>query len=149
MSAPFSSSPALRLTAGHSDIRRALLAGLSLCCLIALCLLWNRGYIALALALLPPTLLCLWSLRREPLYGATLHWQQRGGWTLESGQIRRPVRILPASTSLRWVVLVSWEELPAGPRGRLWLFADSAPADALRRLRVRLRLESRRTSARG
>jgi hypothetical protein len=93
-------------------------------------------------------MLCLWSLRREPLRGATLQWQ-RGCWTLGTGHIRRPVHILPASAALRWVILVSWEELPAGHRGRLWLFADSAPADALRRLRVRLTLESRRTSARG
>jgi len=148
LSAPYSSSPTLRLTVGHSDIRRALLAGLSLSCLLAICLIWGRGYPALAAALAPPVLLCLWSLRREPLRGATLQWQ-RGCWTLGAGHTRRPVRILPASASLRWVILVTWEELPAGRRGRLWLFADSAPADTLRRLRVRLTLESRRTSARG
>ena len=148
MSVPFSNSPALRLTAGRSDIRRALLGGLSLCCLFSLCLIWGRGHSALAVALVPPVLLCLWSLRREPLHGATLQWQ-RGRWTLESGRSRRPVRILPASTALRWVVFVAWEELPAGRRGRLWLFADSAPADTLRRLRVRLTLESRQWSARG
>ena len=34
-----------------------------------------------------------------------------------------------------------WRELPAGGRGRLWLFPDSAPARELRRLRVRLALE--------
>lgn len=148
MSGPFSSSPALRLTVGPSDIRRALLAALSLCCLSALWLIWTRGQCALAAALASPTLLCLWSLRREPMQGATLRWQ-RGSWTLESGRGRRSVRILPASTSLRWVTFVAWEELPGGRRGRLWLFADSAAGDALRRLRVRLTLENRPPSARG
>ena len=148
MSGPFSSSPALRLTVGPSDIRGTLLAALSLCCLSAHLLIWTRGHCAVAAALAPPTLLCLWSLRREPLQGATLQWQ-RGSWTLESGRSRRPVRILPASTALRWVIFVAWEELPGGRRGRLWLFADSAPGDALRRLRVRLTLENRQPSARG
>ena len=143
MSAPYSSSPALRLTVAPSDIRRALLAALALCCLAALCLTWLAGHPLPAAVLALPVLLCLESLRRDPLRGATLSWR-RGAWTLETGGRARPVRILPASTALSWLILVAWEELPTGRRGQLWLFADSAPAASLRRLRVRLTLDCRR-----
>lgn len=140
MSVKYSTSPALRLIVGNSRVRLCLYALLCLCCATALYLLFARGYLLPCLGLLPPVVWLLLCLRREPMVGATLAWRQ-GTWTMQHGPAVRPVRLLPASACLPGLIYLAWRELPGGERGDLWLFPDSASAEQLRRLRLRLLLE--------
>ena len=68
--------------------------------------------------------------------------QYRAGcWSVVRGGARRAVRMLPCSVCLPWVIYLAWREPSSGRRGTLWLFADSAPGQQLRLLRVRLALQ--------
>lgn len=140
MSAKYSSSPVLRLNIGKSRYRRFLHGAFCLCTCFALYLLYARGYPVLALVLLPPVSLILWRLRREPMAGAVVCWRC-GNWTVEHGALSQAVCIRPNSSCLPWVIYLAWRELPAGHRGSVWLFADSAPPGQLRSLRARLALQ--------
>jgi hypothetical protein len=100
----------------------------------------SRGYPLLALLILPPACLLLWQLYRQPLVGAILRWQQ-GNWSLEHGGASAVVSIGSSSAALPCGVYLAWQELPAGRRRSVWLFADSVSAQQLRQLRVRLALE--------
>jgi hypothetical protein len=98
------------------------------------------GYPGTAALLSPAALGALWRQRRQPLCGAILRWE-RGSWLLERDGERTALQLLPGSGRLPWLICLVWRELPAGRRGSLWLFPDSAPARELRRLRARLALE--------
>ena len=140
MSTRYSTSPSLLLTAGSSGIRRYLHGLLCLCTAAALSLLYQRGYPLLTVLLLLPSGLILMHLGQDVTAGATLRWAG-GQWSVQSGESIRRVRILPSSCCLPWLIHVAWCEQLCSARGALWLFCDCAPADELRRLRVRLRLE--------
>lgn len=140
MSAKYSTSPALRLIVGNSSVRCYLYAVLCLCGAAALYLLYARGYPLLCSVLLPPVVCLLLRLRRDPMVGSIVQWRQ-GIWTMERAQAVHVVRVLPQSACLPWVIYLAWRELPGGKRGDLWLFPDSASAEQLRRLRVRLSLQ--------
>jgi hypothetical protein len=140
LSEKYSNSPALCLKVAASDTRCALYAALCVCAGGALWLVAAGGYTGTAALLLPAVLVALWRLRRQRLCGATLRWE-RGDWMLECDGECRALRLLPGSGRLPWLICLVWRELPAGRRGGLWLFPDSAPARELRRLRVRLVLE--------
>jgi len=140
LSVKYSSSPALRLIIGKSRLRRILHGAFCLCVCFALYLLYARGYPVLALILLPPVSFILWRLRCEPMAGAVVCWRC-GSWTVEHGAINRAVRLCSNSTCLPWVIYLAWRELPAGRRGSVWLFVDSAPPRQLRCLRARLSLQ--------
>jgi len=113
-----------------------------LCLIIAFGLyrLAQRGYPLLALLLLPVATLCCWRLGWQRLAGARISWH-RGLWTLEQGASSRHLSIDPASTCLPWVIYLAWIEPAGAGRGSVFLLPDSAPAEQLRGLRVRLRLE--------
>ena len=139
MSVKYSNSPALRLRVASSLICRGLQLACVLCLLCALYLLFNRGYPLLALGLAP----LLYVLARHFIRGPgveQLCWCQ-GNWEIERAGVRQPVAVCASSTCLSWVIYFAWRELPSGRRGALWLFADSAPGEQLRRLRVRLALQ--------
>jgi hypothetical protein len=150
LSARYSNSPALTLTVARSRTRQGLLALLTACVGTALYLVHTRGYPLLSWLCLPPAALALLDLARAPWAGTTLRWQG-GRWSLQAGESRRDLEVLPASRCLPWVVYLAWREAPGGrsPGGRtpagyrrgMWLFHDSAERDQLRRLRVRLALE--------
>lgn len=140
MSNRYLNSPALRLNIGRSRLH-CILHGL-LCVCVALCL-WciaRRGYPLLAVSLLPLSGLCCWQLARQRMCGATLCWQS-GEWTLLQGNILRRVCVGTRGVCLPWLIFLTWQELPGRQRHRLWLFPDSATAEDLRRLRVRLTLQ--------
>lgn len=140
MSARYSTSPSLCLEIGNSRILRLLHA---LACLLAALSLYRlslRGYPLAALALSPVAGLCCWRLAGQKLAGARICWRQ-GEWTLQQGPSSTPLAIHPGSTCLPWVIYLAWTEPTGRGRGSLFLFPDSAPADALRQLRVRLTLE--------
>jgi len=138
LSAKFSTSPTLHLQIADSGICRLLHHAYLFLLLSSLVLLCVRGYPLLAVAgviLLPAF---GFQLYRQPMAGATLRWAG-GRWTLErNGEV---VEITPdaASRLTPWVICFCWRQ--AGRRQQVWLFADSASARALRRLRVRLNLE--------
>ena len=139
MSARYSSSPALRLTIGRSRLRSALYGGLCLAVLAAVTEIYGRGYPALCLPVLLLVTPLLWRLRRDSLVGTELCWQQ-GLWTLERGQQRRSIALSRRCTATPWVIYLAFNEVPAGPGGHCWLYADCASRQQLRRLRVRLSL---------
>ena len=76
--------------------------------------------------------------RRQPLSGALIAWHA-GSWWLELDGQRESIS--PERWHcLPWVTWFAWRD-SAGCGGSLWLFADSAERQMLRRLRVRLALE--------
>jgi hypothetical protein len=114
-----------------------------LLCLLAAFSLYRlslRGYPLLALTLLPAATLCCWRLARQCHAGARISWQ-RGEWALEQGPGSRGIKVRRASTCLPWVIYFAWTELATDRRGSVFLLPDSAPAQQLRGLRVRLTLE--------
>jgi hypothetical protein len=136
LSARYSTSPSLNLRIGRSRLRGLLYLLLALCLGASLVLLGRQGYPLLALSLLAPAGCCfIAQLRRDGV--TALEWGA-GQWTLRRGSERIPIRILPGSSCLPWVIYLGWASLVDQRRGSLWLFADSAPAADLRRLRVRL-----------
>ena len=139
MSARYSTSPALNLPIGKSRLRALLFLLLALCLGASLLLLGLRGYPLLALSLLAPTACCYLAQLRSS--GVTALGWRAGQWTLQCGSERIPIRILPGSSCLPWVVYLGWASLADRRRGSLWLFADSVPAGDWRRLRVRLSLQ--------
>ena len=140
MSARYSTSPSLHLTTGKSRIRDLLFGALCLCTLYALFLLYARGYAVPVFLFLPLVVLLLWHLRGAAMPAVEVCWRQ-GVWTVTRGGRSRVVRISGRSTCLPWVIYLAWSELPAGRAGFVWLFADSAQRQQLRRLRGRLSLE--------
>jgi len=140
LSARYSNSPSLRLVIAESRIYRGLHC---LLCLLAACSLYRlslRGYPLLALMLLPPVILACWGPARQRHAGTCINWQ-RGEWTLERRSSSLGISLNRASTCLPWVVYLAWTEAASARRGSVFLFADSAPAEQLRGLRVRLSLE--------
>lgn len=140
MSARYSNSPSLRLVIAESRIYRGLHC---LLCLLAACGLYRlslRGYPLLALVLLLPVILACWRLARQRHAGSCISWQ-RGEWSLERRSSSRGISLSRASTCLPWVVYLAWTEAASAQRGSVFLFADSAPGEQLRGLRVRISLE--------
>ena len=140
MSEKFSNLPGLHLRIGRSRLRWLLLAGFSLACVYTACLLLVDGYLVMGGILLSVYGFLLWPLRVEPLAGSMLIWLD-GQWFVEVAGERRPIELSRRSVCLPWLIYLEWRELPRGPAGYLWLYADSAPYGQLRSLRVRLRLQ--------
>ena len=140
MSARYSTSPSLRLTVGRSLIYRVLQV---LVCLLTLCALFRlaqRGYPLLALLLLPPVCLCWHTLAKQKFAGAVISWHG-GEWLLTQGNSSRAIEIVPGSLCLLPVIYLVWIDNASQRRESVFLFGDSAPAQQLRHLRVRLTLE--------
>jgi hypothetical protein len=140
LSARYSNSPSLRLAIGNSRALRLLHGLFCLLCAFTLYRLSQRGYPLLALLLLPAAILCCRQLARQRHAGARINWH-RGEWTLEQGANSSHLNIHPGSTCLPWVVYLAWVESATARRSSVFLFPDSAPAEQLRGLRVRLALE--------
>lgn len=139
MSARFSNSPSLRLVIADSAICSLLYC---LFCLLVAASLWRlalRGYPVTALALLPLAVLFCRRLASRPLVGAVIRWE-RGEWTLEQGGVCRTLCRERSHCVSPWLTCLAWNESPEAPAAYVFLFPDSAPADGLRRLRVRLGL---------
>jgi hypothetical protein len=98
-----------------------------------------RGHDLLAILLTPPAIGLLWYLRHDSAVGATLTWCQ-GRWILQDDSKQRYIALTRRSVATPWVIFLAFSELPEGPGGQLWLYADSIPDDQRRRLRVRLNL---------
>lgn len=111
-----------------------------LCASYSLYRLFLRGYPLLGCSLLPLVGLACWRLASESMCGASVRWRQ-GQWSIEHHGVVTAVTVSPGSACLPWLIYLAWTELPAGRNRCLWLFPDSAPAAALRGLRVRLALE--------
>jgi hypothetical protein len=139
LSARYSGSPALHLKIGKSRLRALLYGALCLVTVYALWGIYARGYPipALLLGVLAASL--LWRLRDDCLVGTELRWQQ-GCWTLQQGTEQRRISLTQRSTTTRWVIYLAFSELPSGPGGQIWLYADSSSVEQLRRLRVRVAL---------
>lgn len=140
MSARYSNSPALRLTINNSRQRRSLHLLLCLAITCALYRLYLRGYPLFTMSLLPLAGWCCRRLAREAAVGATLCWRQ-GAWSLQRSDGSEQRMMLRRCICLPWLIYSRWQVAPVGRHRSLWLFADSAPAEQLRRLRVRLALE--------
>lgn len=140
MSARYSTSPSLHLLIGRSLIYRALHALLCLLTLCALLRLAQRGYPWLALLLLTPVCFCWYRLAQQNFVGTVIRWHC-GEWLLQEGGRSRAIAILPRSTCLRSVIYLAWADKVSQHRESVFLFADSAAAQQLRQLRVRLTLE--------
>lgn len=138
MSARCSISPTLHLEIASSRIRRLLCLLICLATAVSLYRLSLRGYPLLALLLLPAAGFCCWRLAAQPLVGARLRWRQ-GEWTLERGSRSCSISI-QSSRCLPWLIYVAWVEGSDARRSSVFLFPDSACADQLRQLRVRLAL---------
>ncbi len=140
MSARYVNSPSLHLKIGKSRLRAALYCALCLVCSCALWLLFARGYVVIVLLLAVLASFLLWRLRNDPLVGAELRWCQ-GVWTLEHEGIQRVILPTSRSTMTPWVIYLAFRELPASGADQLWLYADGACSQQLRRLRVRLTVD--------
>jgi len=140
LSARYSNSPSLRLVIADSRAGRVLHALFLLVVLYSLFRLSQRGYPLLAVTLLPAVALCCWRLARQRYAGACIIWE-RGEWSIERGGGCRRVGIHPGSTCLSWVIYLAWVDLATGRRDSVFLLPDSATAQQLRGLRVRLALE--------
>ena len=140
MSARYLNSPALHLTVGNSRLRRILHGLLCLCAAVSLYRLYLRGYPLLAGSLLPLACLCCVQLAKQSLCGATVCWRQ-GEWSVLRDNVSYPVSVGRRSACLPGFIYLACEEQSGGRCLRLWLFPDSAPAEQLRRLRVRLVFE--------
>lgn len=139
MSARYSISPGLHLRIGESRHRALLYATLCVIALCALAAIWVRGYALTALLLLPVVLVLLWRIRRDPVVGSELVYQQ-GLWYLCSGASCCRITLTKRSTSTPGVIYIAFAKQPSGRMGHIWLFSDSSSAQALRRLRVRVTL---------
>ena len=140
MSARYSSSPALHLRIGESWLRTALYYTFCLICVYALWLIFTRGYVVLVVLLILLVTGLLWHLRCDPLVGVELRWC-RDRWTLERAGVQRVIVPTRRCTATPWVIYLAFSDQSAGHGGHLWLYADSASRDQLRRLRVRLTLD--------
>lgn len=140
MSTRYSTSPALHLRIGKSRLRATLYSALCLACIYAFWLLYERGYVGFVVLLALLVTGLLWRLRRDPMVGVELRWHQ-GLWTLEQNGVHRTICPTRRSTAMPWVIYLAFSDLPAGPGGYMWLYADCSTRQQLRRLRVRLTLE--------
>lgn len=139
MSSKFSSSPTLSLEIADSRLRAVLFCLLFGAVLYALCEIHQRGYPALALALVLPVTLLLSRLRRDPAVGMRLRWGQ-GAWTVEENRRRHPIALSRRCAMTPWVVYLAFSQLPSGPQRYFWVFVDAVSSQDWRRLRVRLTL---------
>ncbi len=102
-------------------------------------LVFELGYRLLAAGLGCAAWVNLAGLRGNASRGATLRWCA-GQWSFGRAGLMVPVTLLPRTRALPWGVYLAWRESISGRRGSCWLFADSVPPPALRRLRCRLAL---------
>lgn len=137
---------ALVISLKPSRIERCLQWSLLLLALLALAL---SGLSALAkvflalltLALLVPGLLVPGLLRGEKqqsVFVSTIAWEAGSWWIVRGGQ-RIAIELRGEQRVLSWLVALQWRESAGTRRGSLALWPDSADAEALRRLRLRLR----------
>ncbi len=153
MSTRYSNSPELHLQIAESRYPRLFFLALVVLQFFNLWLLQRASLPAGALALLVLLLLALLTHAARHSWQRQLpqlHWR-RGQWWIEVAGERRDIEILRWHL-LPWLTYLAWREEEAGSpaerapaaggrRDALWLFADSAPRDGLRRLRVRLTLQ--------
>jgi hypothetical protein len=140
LSAKYSNSPALLLTIADSRIRRCLHALFCLAITYVFFLLHSGTDSLLAWLLLAPGFYLLWQARHERLTGTVVRWQQ-GNWSVAKDGVEQAIAVSRRSAALPWVIFLAWSGAGSGQRGSVWLYADSAPIQQLRVLRVRLRLE--------
>jgi hypothetical protein len=138
LSAKCSNSPSLHLPIGRSRLPARLRLLGSLGGMLALWILCTRAYPELAYPLLPLLLLCCWPGGQGPRVTG-IEWRA-GQWYVWRAGVRSEVGLRPGTVCLPGLVCFAWRDAAGRPQ-RSWLFADSGPEDALRRLRVRLRLE--------
>lgn len=139
MSARYSTSPTLRLPIAESRIC-ALWQGAFIALLyVALVLLALRGYPWGAAVLTLPVTGLIPSLCRQTAAGQVIIWRA-GQWSVERDGLETAISLHPASRASVLGICLCWSG-SSGKREYAWLFADSAPPDQLRRLRVRLALE--------
>jgi hypothetical protein len=139
LSAKCSNLPALHLPIARSrlPVRLGLLGCLG--GVLASLILLRADHLVLA-ALLPPlSVLCCWPARTGPRVTG-IEWHD-GQWFVWRGDVKQAVNLRRGSVCLPGLICFAWSDAD-GSRARSWLFADSAPAAGLRRLRVRLRLEA-------
>ena len=140
MSARYSASPTLHLTIGESRLRAVLHAMLCMVCVYTLYLINARGYSTLMVLVALLAVYLLQRLRCDPFVTAKLQWSQ-GLWTLEHRGVCRDISLTRRCVVTPWVIYLAFIYESEGPRGHLWLYADSTAQTQLRRLRVRLTLE--------
>ena len=140
MSDRYYSSPTLRLRIGKSRLRTTLYAVLCLVVIVALGLLYVGSYGVLVVVLSLPVAILLWHLKNDRMVGLELSWRQ-GIWALERDGVQRAIATGKRSMSTPWVTCLAVTDLSGCPAGYLWIFADSASSQQLRRLRVRLTLQ--------
>jgi len=140
LSARYSTSPALHLRIAESRIQRYLCALYLLIYVLGLAWVWYVCRTAWVLGALLVVLATAFRYRRQALAGSSIGWRA-GQWWHESDCGREA--IFPIRWHcLPWVTFLAWRD-GAGRSISLWLFADSADREMLRRLRVRLALERR------
>lgn len=140
MSTRYSTSPALHLRIADSKLCKLLHGLLCLCSVYCLYAISLRGYPVLALGLLLPVVACCLNLGRQRGPVTSLSWCA-GDWMAIRDGVGRRIVVRPGHVCLPWVVYLAWDEQPDGGSGSIWLYPDSAPAETLRRLRLRLALE--------
>lgn len=140
MSARYSSSPTLHLKIGNSHLRIVLYCCFNLGLLLALALLYQRGWPLLAFALVIPVGAALWRMRLDPMVGASLGWCD-GVWQLQNHDEVMVITLSKRSVATRWFIYVAFQRDGGDAVRSLWLLPDSAPSAQLRLLRVRLTLE--------
>lgn len=100
----------------------------------------TNGASALAIGLFISGSLALLNAQRCIRGGMTLRWRS-GSWCLQSVDQSMPVRLEAGSVAGPWVVLLVLRNVHTGDRLRLIVFPDSTTMQAMRQLRVRLRIE--------
>jgi hypothetical protein len=107
---------------------------------IVLWLFYTGGLGVGVLVLLLPVLVLLWCLRNDPAQGSVLEWRQ-GIWTLQRAGVESVVALAGSGITTPWVIYLSFNDLSVNRGGHLWVYADSAPQEQWRRLRVRVTLK--------
>jgi membrane-bound toxin of toxin-antitoxin system len=139
LSARYSSSPTLRLPIAESRICALWQGAFIISLALALVQLALRGYPWLAATLMLIICCLVPALCRQAMTGQVVHWRQ-GNWYLERGGVETLIRLHSSCRASPLGIYLCWCN-EGGARESVWLFADSAPPEQLRRLRVRLALE--------
>ena len=138
----YSSTLSLVLNLRQSRTRSIIVVLLGACLALALAAQFIAGYREWVYGLTLPSVILLYRLAFAERMLSRLSWQQ-GVWSVLDGHQRREVVLNKNCICLPWAIWLSWQEMPAGRRGELWLFSDSAEFDDLRRLRALLLAQGR------
>jgi hypothetical protein len=102
-------------------------------------MLLQRGLQGLVPLLVLPVSLLLWHLREDPARGLELGWRH-GDWYVCRAGDRRAVEPGPRTVVTAWLIYLDLIPLQGGRRESVWIYADGAERNELRRLRARLAL---------